>query len=162
MVNELFYPIVLMFGVMSVNLETRDFGTMEINEQDILIFPKGILAFEEYHRYVLIHYPHEDITPMWLQCADNSALCFIVFDPFLFYKDYTPLISAADMAELDATSREELRFFAIAVVPEDAKHSTINLKSPLVVNIKNNLALQCILESDYPIRYPLFSEKGVI
>lgn len=143
-------------------LETRDFGSMEINEQDILNFHKGIPAFEEYHRYVLIHYPHEDIAPMWLQCVDNRALCFIVFDPFLYFKDYSPVISAADMAELDAHNPEELRYFTIAVVPEDATQSTINLKSPLVVNIKNNRGMQCILESDYPIRYPLFSDKGVL
>lgn len=143
-----------------MNIATRDFGTIDINERDILYFPKGILAFEEYHRYVLIHYPHEDITPMWLQCVDNNALCFIVFDPFLYHENYVPTISGADMAELDAKSTEDLRYFAIAVVPEDAKKSTINLKSPVVVNITNNRAMQCILESDYPVRYPLFTDKG--
>ncbi len=143
-----------------MNIATRDFGTVRINEQDILNFFKGIPAFEEYHRYALIHYPHEDIAPMWLQCVENSALCFIVLDPFLYYENYSPRVSAADMAELGAKGAEELRFFAIAVVPEDAKDSTINLKSPLVVNIGNNRAMQCILESDYPLRYPLFSGKG--
>lgn len=143
-----------------MNIATRDFGNIDINEQDILIFSKGIPAFEEYHRYVLIHYPHEDIAPMWLQCVDNSSLCFIVFDPFLFVPNYLPAVSEADFKELMAQTAEDLRYFVISVIPEDAKKSTVNLKSPLVVNVKNNRALQCILESDYPVRYPLLSEKG--
>ncbi|MFA9380360.1 MAG: flagellar assembly protein FliW [Acetanaerobacterium sp.] len=143
-----------------MNIQARDFGSIDINECDILVFPKGILAFEEYKRYILIHYPHEDIAPMWLQSVDNSSLCFIVFDPFLFFPDYAPAVSPADAAELGTGNGEDLRYFAIAVVPEDAKQSTINLKSPLVVNVKNNRAMQCILDLDYPVRFPLLADKG--
>ncbi len=141
-------------------IATRDFGELEINEKDILYFPKGILAFEHQTRYVLIHYPHEDIAPMWLQSVDDSSLCFIVFDPFLYAHDYTPSIPVNDYAELGAESREDLRYLVISVIPDDMKNTTVNLKSPIIINIKNNRAIQSILDADYPVRYPLFTEKG--
>lgn len=142
-------------------IETRDFGKLEINEKDIICFPKGIPAFENLTRYVLINYPHENIAPMWLQSVDDSSLCFIVFDPFLYVPDYEPFISHSDKGELKCENVDDLRYLVIAVIPEDMTQTTINLKSPLVINIKNNLAIQVVLEADYLIRFPLFAEKGV-
>ena len=45
-----------------MKIETRDFGTMEISEEQILEFPNGIYAFEDAKRFALIelekgHYP---------------------------------------------------------------------------------------------------------
>ncbi len=143
-----------------MKIATRDFGEVEIQESDILMFPKGILAFEEFKQYVLIHYPDEEIAPMWLQSVENSSLCFIVLDPFLYLPDYSPSLPAAELSELNLSSNDDLRYFVISVISEDVQKSTINLKSPIVVNIKNNRAIQCVSDSDYPVRFPLFSEKG--
>ena len=141
-------------------ITTRDFGELEVNESDFIYFPKGIFAFEQQSRYVLIHYPDQDIAPMWLQCVDDSTLCFIVFDPFIYLQDYVPSISVADYSEVKAENKDDLRYLVISVIPDDPKETTINLKSPLIINIKNNCAIQSILEADYPVRFPLFSDKG--
>lgn len=142
-------------------IKTRDFDELEINESDIIHFPNGIYAFEDQKSFVLIHYPDQDVAPMWLQSVDDPSLCFIVFDPILYVEEYSPNISAADMNALKAEKKDDIRYLAISVIGKDVKDSTLNLKSPIVININNNYAVQSILEDDYPIRFPLFSdEKG--
>ena len=37
-----------------MELETR-LGTIEVNEDEIIDFPVGILGFSEYHRYVIMN-----------------------------------------------------------------------------------------------------------
>ncbi|MEG2144617.1 MAG: flagellar assembly protein FliW [Oscillospiraceae bacterium] len=53
-----------------------------------------------------------------------------------------------------------MHVFLIAVIPKNFKDATVNLKSPLVFSYESGLAAQVILESDYPIRYPLFKKEG--
>ena len=50
----------------------------------------------------------------------------------------------------------EYEYWLIMVVKDDFRERTVNLKSPVIINLKNNKAMQIILEDDYPIRYQLF------
>ena len=52
---------------------------------------------------------------------------------------------------------EQLLVLAIARVPEDYKDTTVNLKSPIVINIAENIGTQVILPTDYPFRFPVFA-----
>ena len=52
-------------------------------------------------------------------------------------------------------------FWLVVVVAEDFRDSTINMKSPVVVNLHTKRAVQTILEEDYPLRRPLAgSQEG--
>jgi len=46
----------------------------------------------------------------------------------------------------------------VMVVAEDFKESTVNLKSPIIVNLDERRAAQFIAEEDYTIRYKLFEK----
>ena len=52
-----------------------------------------------------------------------------------------------------------LRLLAVAIVPDDYKKTTINLRCPIIINTKNNIAGQTILE-DYDFKYPVYSEEA--
>ena len=49
---------------------------------------------------------------------------------------------------------------SIAVVPEDYKKTTVNMKCPIVINSDENLAAQVILPEKYEIRLPIYVDKG--
>jgi len=54
-------------------------------------------------------------------------------------------------------------FRIIAVIREDLRKSTVNLKSPIVIDTQSRRAAQIILEDDYSIREPLLTErKGAV
>lgn len=140
-------------------LATRDFGDIEVNDKDIIKFVSGIKAFEELHSFILLS-PLGEKYPMWLQCTEKKEPCFIVYNP-CDITEYKPNLSESDKKLLNSENDDELSYLVIAVIPEDYKKSTVNLKSPIVINKKNNLAMQVILDDDYKLRYPLFKEGGI-
>ena len=46
------------------------------------------------------------------------------------------------------------------MVPEDYKDTTVNLKSPILVNSEKMLAVQTIAAENYPIKFPIFKKEG--
>lgn len=138
-----------------MKIETRDFGTMEVGEEQIFEFPNGIYAFEDARRFALIELEKGQF-PAWLQCIDSIKPCFIVFDPWLVCKDYEITLNSGEKAMLEVNDKTNLQVLCIARVPEDFKETTVNLKSPIVINMDTKKAVQVILPSNYPYRQPIF------
>ncbi len=58
--------------------------------------------------------------------------------------------------ELEIKSSEEVLVLSIITLGKDLKSSTMNLQAPLIINIKNNLAKQFIMQnSEYKTKHPL-------
>lgn len=143
-----------------VKINTRDFGEIEVSENKIFDFPNGIFAFEDAKQFALISPLGDDVYPMWLQSTTDIAPCFIVFDPTLIDGNYTVTLSAGEKATLKITDKSNIRCLAIAKVPADYKQTTVNMKSPIIINSEEKLAAQIILPSDYQFRLPIYlSEK---
>ncbi len=140
-------------------VKTRDFGEQEITEDKIISFPDGLYAFEEEHRFILLSPLGDDVYPAWLQSVDNENLCFIVFDPRKIVSDYSITVEDGSLTE-NFGEDAALHYLALAVVPEEYKDTTINLKSPILVNTDKMLAVQIIAEENYPIKFPIFKKEG--
>lgn len=140
-------------------IKTRDFGEEEISEEVIIDFPNGVYAFEENKRFVLLSPCGEDKYPMWLQSVDNPNLCFIVFDPKEFVPDYSVELDRETKELLEAGS-EELDLLCMAVVPDEYINTTLNLKSPIVINSKAKKGVQVIAAENYPLKFPAFKKEG--
>lgn len=138
-----------------MEIETRDFGKTEINEDQIITFPDGLYAFEDARRFALIA-PKENEYPMWLQCIDDLRPCFIVFDPYIFCEDYNCSLNEGEKAILGIKDNSNIKVLCIAHVPEDFRDTTVNMKSPIVVNMDNKTAMQVILQNNYPYRQPIY------
>ena len=70
-----------------MNIQTSRFGTLEVNAERLLSFPKGILGFPNNSKYALIQ-TGENSGFYWLQAVDRPELAFVVCDPRLFMPDY--------------------------------------------------------------------------
>ena len=142
-----------------MTINTRDFGEQEIAEDKIINFPNGIYAFEDQHRFVMLSPLGNDVFPAWLQSLDNENLCFIVFDPEQIVKDYSVTADAESTAAIENDRETSIRYLSLAVVPEEYKNTTVNLKSPIMINVEKMLAAQVIASEDYPIKFPIFKKK---
>lgn len=140
-----------------MTITTRDFGTMELDESELLHFRAPIFGFEGLEKYVLLSDDEAGAGLMWLQSVDDSQTCFILLAPEEIGMEYAPRLAADTKELLQLDDAPALRL--IAVVPEDFKQTTVNLKSPIVINTAKKLAAQVILEDDYPIRMPLFGDE---
>ncbi len=139
-----------------MKIKTRDFGEVEIEESTVITVPNGIIGFEDVKRYTLLSPLGDDTFPMWLQAVDKKEPCFVVYDPWAIYPDYKFEIDDEMQKTLKAEDGDDLRILAVAIVPDDYKKTTINLRCPIILNTKNSIAGQTILE-DYEFKYPVYS-----
>ncbi len=144
-----------------IKINTRDFGETEISESAVFSFPNGVFAFEDDRKFALLSPLGDDTYPMWLQSMDRPELCFIVFDPSLIDESYQVTLNPGEKRILNLKEGDEIRCLAIAKVPEDFRQTTVNMKSPIVINPETNTALQVILPLDYPFRHPIY-ESGEV
>lgn len=137
-------------------IETRDFGKMEIDEKDIITFVEPIFGFEDYHKYVLLE--HEELNPhfVWLQSVEEPMICFVMANPSEVVPDYHVTLPAEAVETLGEGSA---LYFVLTVIRDPYYESTVNLKSPVVINTKTGKAIQVILEEPYPIRQPLVQKE---
>jgi flagellar assembly factor FliW len=150
----------LLEDIMVVN--TAIFGTVNVDEENILHMPFGPFGFDEYKTFALLEQEDDGAVFRWLQSTEEENPCFVVFDPNELVADYRPEVENSDLRALGCRRISELKFYVIAVVPDDFRKTTVNLKSPIAVNPDTNVAMQVILANvDYPIRFPLLDEASM-
>ncbi|WP_312643756.1 flagellar assembly protein FliW [Hydrogenoanaerobacterium sp.] len=142
-----------------VKIETRDFGIVEIDEKELIYFSQSVYGFEHLSNYVLLADEAMGESIRWLQSAEDKDVCFIVINPAELFADYAPVIPQEIRLELHAKPGDHLDCWAIAVICPDFKKSTVNLKSPIIINREKMNGVQLILEQNYSIRTPLFDQK---
>ena len=70
----------------------------------------------------------------------------------------TGLVMQDVLILLQAVPEDDLDCWVLMVIGETFRDSTVNLKSPVIINHKTNLAVQVILDQDYPIRQAIFGQ----
>lgn len=139
-------------------IATKDFGQLAVDASEVLRFAKGLFAFEDTSEFVLIE--KDGYLQKWLQAVKGEDPRFIVFDPADILENYHPTIPLETLEKLEIGADDDFRLYLIAVIPEDIKNMTLNLKSPLVINPHKHLGIQIILEEEnYPVRYCVFEEE---
>jgi len=140
---------------------TTRFGTFEVKDESVLVFPSGILGFPDWTRYVLLD--HDTDAPFkWLQCVEEPPLAFVVLDPAFFKPDYRIQLPADALIELQKQEADDLSVVTILTIPShDPGAVTANLRGPLVMNHRTRLCKQVVLSEDLPTRYPLFADQAV-
>lgn len=142
--------------MMKKELISQVFGKIEYNEKELINFVKPILGFDK--EILFLHIQKEDSLPFtWLQSVKNTALTFMIIDPFLIFQDYSFEISDEDQKLIELEKPEDALVFAIVSIPSNnPKNITANLIAPIVLNIKNNKAAQIVLKSEkYSTKTPL-------
>lgn len=138
-----------------MEVQTARFGTIEIEEDRVINFPKGLLGFADQCRYCLLQ-PNDDACFFWLQCLDDPALAFVITDPNLFVKDYSVPVRDDQLESLGLSRLEDAQVFVI-VNKVDSK-LTGNLQGPLVINTISRSGEQFVLaEKRWTTRHELLA-----
>ena len=136
--------------------QTRDFGEIEIEQERVISFVQPILVYERLTDYTLLYDKETGPGLVWLQSLEEKDVCFILLDPTALPMEYAPFVSEE---EAQALGEGELLYLPIVYIPENLKRSTVNLRSPIVVNPATRKAMQIILPREFPTRVPLFEEE---
>lgn len=137
-------------------IETMDFGLVEIREEEIINFPRGIYGFGDTKKYVVLENP-DNVWMMHLQATDSPRPRFILLDPYMFVSDYKPILPAEADEIFGTRDPGKLSVFIIACIPGNISDMTVNFKSPVLIDFDKKIGAQLILENDsYSVRTRLF------
>ncbi|MEM7622072.1 MAG: flagellar assembly protein FliW [Planctomycetota bacterium] len=136
-----------------MDVRTSRFGVIEIAEDRVITFSRGLLGFPSKTRYCLLQ-PGDDACFFWLQSVDDPDLAFVVTDPTLFVPDYAVPIRGEQMESLSLDKLEDAQVFVI--VNKVNEELTGNMQGPLIVNTLARTGEQMVLaEKRWTTRHPL-------
>ncbi|MDG0817005.1 flagellar assembly protein FliW [Bdellovibrio svalbardensis] len=139
-------------------ISTSRFGQIELKEEDVLTFPEGMLGFADLRKFALLDDPNDEIFA-WLQSCEAPQIAFPVLEPELFAPQYKASLTKSDMEALKLSGQDKARYFSIVTIPDDPTQMTANLKAPVVVNVAQKIARQCVLQdNNLAIREPIFTK----
>ncbi len=144
---------------MSLKIQTRPFGEVEIDERQIIDFPDGIPGFDYVKKFVLLD-TGDDKSPLkWLQALEEPELAFVIVRPVDFMREYELAVSFGDIEAVGAEGAENLLVFAIVTIPTNPSEMTANLQGPVIINPDKRLGRQVISLSDrYNVRHRILDE----
>ncbi|AHV99349.1 flagellar assembly protein FliW [Paenibacillus sabinae] len=136
-------------------IETAALGSLDIQEEKIYCFPKGIPGFEQETEFAIIDLQEGPFS--YLQSLKTANLSFLLTDPFAFYPQYEFELPDTEAEELEITDMVDVR--AIVTIRDTVEESTLNLLAPVVLNPEKRLGKQVVLHrSPYLTKQLLWTE----
>lgn len=117
-------------------IETRAFGTVDIDPAKIIHFENGIVGFPDLVDFALIYDVERGNNAgiRWMQSIQEPAFALPVMDPLIVKPDYNPQVDDDMLKPLGKLVPDEMLVLVTVTVPKDLKLMTVNLKAPLVIN----------------------------
>lgn len=143
-----------------MKLETKFIGEIEIKEEQIIHFPKGIPAFEDETKFVIV--PFDEETPFFIMQSINTVeVSFFIVDPFTFFNDYKVKLPDATIEQLEIESEQDVATFVILTIQDPFSKTTANLQAPVIINTKKRLGRQVVLpDSGYQTKHYIMPQEA--
>lgn len=142
-----------------MKLYSKHHGIIEYQEEEVITFPKGLPGFEDLKKFILFTVEENNVFSM-LHSIENTEIGLIVVSPFYVMDDYEFNLEDKEKDQLKIKREEEVLILSTVCVNNNVKKITTNLKAPIVINIKEHLGEQLILDKEkYLIKQPLLKEE---
>ena len=140
-----------------MTIQSKPYGEIEISERQVIRFPIGIFGFECLRDYALLDTGQPPF--YWLQSLDDTAIAFIIMNPYVLRPDYVLDIPDDDLEAIEYDSDEDVLVFAIVTIPEEQTRMSANLQGPIVINRVKQLGRQAIsLNESWRIKHFIMDE----
>lgn len=140
-----------------MEINTRVFGEINIDDDKIISFEDGIIGYPEMKRFALLHNIEKKDGIRWLQSMDIPEFALPVMDPIVVEPHYNPEIEDELLKPLGTLAPDSMLVLVTVAVPSDLKKMTVNLKAPIVLNAECKKGCQVIVDGDeYPVKFPIY------
>ena len=143
---------------MSLTVESTRFGTLEIEAEAVLSFPRGLIGLGG-SRYALLS-TDPDSPFSWLHSIEDPDLALPVTRPWTFFPDYEVVLSEVEAASIGLSGDAPKDVWVTVRATERVEDFTVNLRAPIVVTPGPDgpEAFQVINDApDADVRVPLFA-----
>lgn len=118
-----------------MQITTKVFGEITVDDDKLIYFPKGIIGFPDLKDFALIHDEEKGSDSIhWLQSIQEPAFAMPVMDPLLVCSDYNPEADDELLNNLGEIKPDDLLVLVTVTVPSDLTQMSVNLKGPIVIN----------------------------
>lgn len=136
-----------------MKIESPRFGPLEVDQDKIIEFPKGLPGFEHCKRFSLFHDEAGQPIVFTLQSLDDPDVTLPLTDPAQLGFHYELTLEDRDVEMLEIGAAEDV---AVAVIlrraegaePRDGSASgsiSANLMAPLVINTRKRRGIQQLI-----------------
>ena len=141
-----------------MQIKTKVFGEITIDDDKIIDFPNGIVGFPDLIQFTLIHDEEKGKDSIhWLQSLQEPAFAMPVMDPLLVCPEYNPEVDDDILKNIGELIPDETLILVTVTVPKELQAMSVNLRAPIVINAAEKKATQVIVDGDeYPIKYPIY------
>lgn len=129
----------------TMNVNSDRFGAIEVDTQDLLSFPTGIIGFSRENEFLLVRKNDSQVIG-WLQSTRTSYLTLPVVSAHALAARYpdVPIEEFAERAGL-GSNLEDLAVLGVLSAPP-GQPATVNLMAPIIVNAVTRTGAQVLLE----------------
>jgi len=127
---------------------------------DDMILKGRIIGFEEYDKF-LMQEAFGEASPFRILACHDAPISFVVANPYFFVEDYALELEddALRALHIDGTTLENIA--VLCIVRPDKKTLYVNFRSPLIMNIKDGVFLQVVLQNEaYGVSVPFTINEG--
>ena len=133
-------------------IKTTRFGRLEIDLEDVLRFPAGLLGFEECREWVLLA-DADSPALAWLQSTTRADVALAVVSPRRFVPEYQFRVNRGELTALELQEARDAQ--VLVVVGRGERGLTLNLKAPIVLHAERRRGRQVIANDDLSVAHEL-------
>ncbi|MCC7474634.1 MAG: flagellar assembly protein FliW [Pirellulales bacterium] len=133
-----------------MKITTTRFGTLLLEETDILTFVDGLIGMEDCRRWVLLA-DVQTAALAWLQSLDRPEVALGVVSPRRFVSSYQVRVARREIQPLGLSRSEDAQ--VLVVVSHTEGVLSLNLKAPLVIHVAERLGRQIVARDDHAVRH---------
>jgi flagellar assembly factor FliW len=137
-----------------MEVQTTRFGTIEVNDEDLIRFDDGLPSFPECQHWVILA-DGRNPAIVWLQSVQQPEVAFAVVSPRRYLRDFRLRVARRELEPIEIKDPRAAR--VLCIVGRNERGVTLNLKAPLIINLERRVGRQVIANGDLPVQYELRS-----
>jgi len=127
-----------------MQVNTTRFGTIEVEEKELISFPWGLPGFEHLKSYILLEYKNGPF--QWLQSVEEPSVAFVVCAPDFLDMSYSAPDAKKKLIKLEHD--DDLVVLNIVSFNREKRAIRFHVKSPLLFNVAARIGYQWTMEAD--------------
>ena len=134
---------------MTVQVVTSRFGTVEIPEERIFFFPRGLIGFEHLKRYARID-SAKGPSVQRLQAVDDPDTAFLVSDPTAYLPSFELQIRESDASPAlsEGLDLKTLETLTILHVDRESQSLHVHVQAPLLLDPTTRKGVQVLTDAE--------------
>lgn len=142
-----------------MKIKTRYHEEIEVSKEEIIYFGSGIPGFPEDKEFINLPLGMDSSFSI-LQSINNEELGFVIAEPFSFFKEYEFDLDESVITQLKIKDKTDIIIYSIVTLGDSLDSSTVNLQAPIIINKRERLGKQAILNTDkYHTKHVLETKK---